>query len=241
MFFCFKNRECINEEKIKRFYKKFGIEVEIEGKLPNINIKIISGYDGNYNSYLNVSIETLNSEDKIEFQKYLTEKNNLRYNNNIMNKKITDSLNQCNYQGSIQIYDEIKAVNAYIFGLYLCKKGGKTIGNFSNTETKEKFTDDRGYFMKGYDENIFLNYIYMGLKKYRSKKINLRYVLKGYTEQIFALIYYHCHYSSGNVAVYGKVEFEMLSLLSMKEKLLLVFFDVISIILIIIAFMLVFV
>ena len=108
MFFCFKNRECINEEKIKRFYKKFGIEAEVEGKLPNINIKIISGYDGNYNSDLNVSIETLNSEDKIEFQKYLTEKNNLRYNNNIMNKKITDSLNQCNYQGSIQIYDEIK-------------------------------------------------------------------------------------------------------------------------------------
>lgn len=214
--------------------------MEIEGNLPNINIKIISGYDGNYNSDLNVSIETLNSEDKIEFQKYLTEKNNLRYNNNIMNKKITDSLNQCNYQGSIQIYDEITAVNGYIFGLYLCKKGGKTIGNFSNTETNEKFTDDRGYFMKGYDENIFLNYIYMGLKKYRSKKINLRYVLKGYTEQISALIYYLC-YSSGNADIYGKVEFEMLSLLSIKEKLLLAFLDVISIILIIVAFVLIFV
>ena len=120
-------------------------------------------------------------------------------------------------------------------------KKDKIKSNEQNTEIKEKFIDDRGYFMKDYDENIFLHYIYMGLKKYRSKKINLRYVLKGYTEQIFALIYYHCHYSSGNVAVYGKVEFEMLSLLSMKEKLLLVFFDVISIILIIIAFMLVFV
>lgn len=189
MFFCLKRCEFINKESIKKFYKKFGIKVEIEINSLNINIKVLSGYSGNDISSFNINIETLNAENKMEILKYLTEKNNL-HTNSRMNKKLTNSLNKCNYQGSIDVFDEKKQLSVYIFCLYLCKKGGIVIGTFENEENRENFMYNKGYFMNGYDENIILNRIYIALKKNRDTKINLRYVWRSYIRQFPELLVY---------------------------------------------------
>ncbi len=189
MYFCFKKYECINKKNIKKFYKKFGINVKIEIDSSNINIKVLSGYRGNDISSFNVKIATLNEEDKIEFLKYLTEKNN-SHTSNSMSDKLTKHLNKCNYQGSIHVFDEKEKLSAYIFCLYICKKGKIAIGIFENEENRESFIYNKGYFMKGYDEDIISNKIYFYLKKNRSTKINLRHVWRSYIKQFPALLYF---------------------------------------------------
>lgn len=104
--------------------------------------------------------------------------------------KLTKRLNKCNYQGSIHVFDDNKKLSAYIFCLYLCKKGKIAIGTFENEENSGRFNYNKGYFMNGYDENIILNRIYFYLKKNRDTKINLRYVWGSYIRQFSALLYF---------------------------------------------------
>ena len=190
MFFCFQKYECINKKNIQKFYKKFGIKVEVEIDSSNINIKVLSGCRKNDISSFNVKIETLNEEYKMDFLKYLTKKNNL-HTHKRMNDKLTKRLNKCNYQGSIHVFDENKKLSVYIFCLYLCKKGKIAIGTFENEEDRESFIYDKGYFMNGYDEDIILRRIYFYLKKNRDTKINLRYVWRIYIRQ-FPILFYYC-------------------------------------------------